>query len=166
MAAEQIIVAIDPGEVVMGYTVGGFQGQQRRLIAQGDLKNVDAEKAVRWLDALLGDRFPNLVCIESYLFQGPDRSNNPHAFRLSSLVGALQGAALMWSRRANDSITQVLLVSKGEANGTLGLTGKCSNDRIKRALEAVFPGNKLSNEHQRSAALVLLAGRTRSGRLV
>jgi hypothetical protein len=162
--SEQVIIAIDPGEVVMGYTVGGFRGQQRRLIDFGDLKDVDAERAVRWLDALCCGRWPNVIAIEGFTFQGEKRSNNAGAQRAAAVTNALHGAALMWTRRANDSLTQVIMVSKNDANKTLGLTGACPKDRVKRAIDAVFPGNKLANQHQRDAALVLLAGKTRSGR--
>lgn len=165
-SVEQLIVSIDPGEVVLGYTVGVFKGQQRALLEHGDLRDVDVEKAVRWLDSLLSSRFPHVLALEGFYFQGEKRSNNAGAARASAITHAIHGAALMWSRRANEGLTQVIVVSKNEANATLGLTGACSKDRIKRAIDAVFPGNELMNQHQRDAALVLLAGRTRSGRTV
>lgn len=162
--SELVILSIDPGEVVMGYTVGGFRGQARRLIDFGDIRDVDAERAVRWLDAVCSGRWPNVIAIEGFNFQGEQRSNNAGAQRAGAITNALHGAALMWSRRANDSLTQVIVVSKNDANKTLGLTGACSKDRVKRAIDSVFPDNKLANNHQRDAALVLLAGKTRSGR--
>lgn len=164
--AEQHILAIDPGQVVLGYCLGAFKGQQRSLIDFGSVKDTDPEKLVRWLDAILGARWPHLVAIESYDYQGPERSHNRNAFTMSGIAGGIQTAVLMWSRRANDSLTQVIMVSKNDANATLGLTGKCSKDRVKRAIDAVFPGNRMANQHERDAALVMVAGRTRSGRTV
>ncbi|HKY40673.1 MAG TPA: hypothetical protein VJN18_32280 [Polyangiaceae bacterium] len=164
MAAPMTILALDPGEVVLGYCLGSFTGQQRSIIQSGDLRDVDADKAVRWLDAICCDRWPLVIAVESYVFQGTDRSGNKNAFNISRLVGALQGAALMWSKRANDSITQVILVSKSDANASIGLTGATPKSRVRRAIEALFPGTKFANEHQVDAAAVLMAGRARAGR--
>jgi Holliday junction resolvasome RuvABC endonuclease subunit len=159
--SEQIILGIDPGEVVLGYCIGGFKAQQRRIIASGDLRDVTPDKLARWMNALCCQYRPDVVAIEGYDWQGEERSANQNAFKCSRLAGDVEGAAQMWSLVCSDGLMTVVVVSKSEANRTIGVTGKTPKSRVKGAIEALFPGAQLPNEHQRDAAVVCLAGRYR-----
>lgn len=159
-----IILGLDPGHVALGYCVVRFVGQRREFVNAGELKEADAPKITRWLNALCNDCWPNVIGIEDYCWYGAERSANPNAFALSQIVGTIEGAARMWTRLSNDDTTDVLRVRKVDANRAVGITGKAPKSRVKAAVEALFPGAKMTTEHQRDAAVVCMAAKTRAGR--
>lgn len=159
-----VVLGLDPGQVALGFCVIKFTGQRRQFVGAGELKDVTAPSLVTWLNSLLNDCWPAVVGVEDYGWYGPERSANPNAFALSQLVGAIEGAALMWSRLSTDGVTDVLRVRKVDANRAVGISGKAPKSRVKATIEALFPGAKLSNEHQRDAAVVCMAARVRAGR--
>jgi Holliday junction resolvasome RuvABC endonuclease subunit len=159
--SEQLVLGLDPGAVLLGYCLARFTGQRRDVINSGSVGDIDAGKAVRWLRAYLDQTHPHLISIEGYDFQGQERSGNSNAFAISRLVGDIEGACLMWSELRQEGLVQVVRVRKVDANRTIGLVGKTSKARVRRAIEALFPFYKFRNEHECDAAVVCMAGRHR-----
>jgi Holliday junction resolvasome RuvABC endonuclease subunit len=170
------ILGVDPGICVTGHATLIDFVARRALESTGILsvdknwsidKRIDAQTSA--FEALLEQKAPHVVAIESYVYQG-ERSHGQNAFWLSRLIGRFEQAARM-------AKALLITVDKQEANRALGMTGKVSEARVRAAIAAVFPPRKVSGEsdeaytiaaknrprtpHEDDAVLVALAGAQR-----
>jgi Holliday junction resolvasome RuvABC endonuclease subunit len=155
------ILAADPGLVCTGWIVADCDRGSRKVVATGYHRSGSVsdrhESQLSRFCELLDQYQPEAVALEQYVYQG-ERSKTVNAFRISRLVGALEGAARGRGIRVIPGIT------KQVANRAAGLTGKVSARRVKQAVHAIFKIRGITNAHVDDAHLVLLAAGQRVGR--
>lgn len=154
------ILGIDPGLRTTGIALVDISGRVPRLLAAASLRTPtgtpdhEARKTLtagllqcvsRWSQLRLAPI--TVVGIESYGWQGKERSTNQNAFRLSTLVGQFEGALGY----------EVRTLTKRECNAAIGRPSTCSKADVKRGLHLVFQAVVGKNEHERDAILVAYA---------
>lgn len=149
-------LGIDPGQRFTGLAlVEPVTGKLPRIVKTAVVVRNDADDPVEW--CRWTEHHTSLFCrpqvkkasIEVFHWMGA-RSVSRHSFEVAGLVRWLERAFEQWG-------IPFVEVRKQEANAALGLKGKCSDARIKRAFRAMF-GDELDSPHKRDAVLVAMAG--------
>jgi Holliday junction resolvasome RuvABC endonuclease subunit len=97
---------------------------------------------------------PDLVSVEGWTWHG---AAGYQAANLARVIGEIVGTVRMLG-------VPLLEVTTTEAKAAIGLRGKVSKARVKLAVNAMFCGERLPNEHTRDAAVVAYAGARKRAR--
>ena len=147
-----LILGIDPGITCTGLAVAEFSARTRRIVECVSVR--DTSVGVWENINALCERYEHIPCcgIEAYTYYGP-ASANKNAMLLAGFVGEIRAH---W---VHTSIDELIEIRKVEVNRAIGIrSGKAPKARVKRALEALFPGQLGgTNEHERDAAAVAVA---------
>lgn len=151
------ILGIDPGLRHTGLCVVAFIGHKREVVTVSELKACTPTNICAPLRALIHEAGVDFVGIEDFHWMGADVSVGKHSLELCKLIGAI--FAICHGAMG----TEPAMLRKQTCNAAIGITGKAPKSRVARAVTALFPGVKLSNEHKRDAAVVALAAKGRAG---
>lgn len=150
------VIGIDPGIVCTGLVYAYFSTAGRQIYGAMSLRGASArtiaEEAVHrsWKES---EPSLTVISLENFVWQGP-RTANKNGLRVSQFVGEIKGAL-----ESLGSWRELFMVTKSESNRAIGIrSGAAPKSRIKRAVEAMFPNASLSNEHERDAVAVAVAG--------
>ncbi len=154
------ILGIDPGIRHTGLCVVAFTGHKREVVTVDELKACSPANVRSPLRALIHESGVDFVGIEDFHWMGADISVGKHSLELCKLIGAI--FAICHGAMG----TEPVMLRKQACNAAIGITGKTPKSRIARAVSALFPGVKISNEHKRDAAVVAMAARSVSRKSV
>jgi Holliday junction resolvasome RuvABC endonuclease subunit len=146
------IIGIDPG-LRQGTGIALLDSSTRAVIYAASAI-YDATTIVNWCD--LNQTSGCVVAIERMTAMGAWKgSGNQASLDNAEFVGELKG-------RLSERGLEVALVTKRECLASIGATGKASAARVRKIVAALFGGVKLTNDHQRDAAIAAWCARQRA----
>lgn len=159
-----MLLAFDPGLLCTGWVVLRVTRYVRTFVGAGTIRTEVEQEDDQRIAVIAGnalrllERFrPTIIGFEAYRWQGQSRSANFEAFRMSRVVGRLEGVAQTWADRDPTTRRWLLSVDKSAANRAIGINGKAPKRRVQTFVEALFPSARLRNEHERDAVAVAVA---------
>ena len=155
-----VILTVDPGYRSCGWAITSYEGQSRVLVDAGEWctnpEDGDELARVALIEACfirkLAELKPNGVGIEAYTHQKRKNQNFKVAGNVTRLIDRM-GAACRAADVPFEEVPTTL------SKMSLGLRGKVSKERVRRAVEAMF-GTRIS-AHMADAVAVGPAVRSR-----
>lgn len=154
-----LTLGIDPGQVCTGLALVDFGLQRRRLVEAHSVKDTSVGVWEFINDMCTRHEHIQVCGLEAYTWLGP-RSANKNAMSFAAFIGEFRAH---WTHSPIDDLIEI---RKVEVNRAIGIrSGKVPKARVRAAIEALFPGAKFRNEHERDAAAVAVAAWQRVGRV-